>query len=985
MIFNWLFKSPQDKVLNQAEKLVKQINDLELSYQQLKDSEFPNLMQKWKKQVQERGLDSLLPDVFAAVREAVVRCLGKRIYDVQLIGGIVLHKGMIAEAKTGEGKTIMMIPPAILNSISGKVHVVTINDYLVHRDATDMAPVYEFFGLKIGYIIDNSTDEDKREVRNQDITYYSNLRLIFDYLESNTVSDYDDKYIFPHLMNYVIVDEIDYVKIDEAKTPCIIASQDKDASDLFNIINPVIKSLVEDVHYTVDLKNQNVYLNSFGSELIEKFLLDKQLIEGSLFSTQNVYIYHICYQLLKAHRVMLRNKDYVVSNGEILLIDKKRGRVTPGRRFTEWLHQALEAKEGLNIKSGSKTKASITQTNFFRLYEKKAGTTGTAMSHKDEFAEVHNLQVIQIPTNKPVIRKDNYWSVMPPELNQEGFYDLTELNIVSIIEWIKFYMPEEINNPELEEINSHYKFRKNKKNFCEELILESDELDKLAEILEKNNITYAPKYKSSISIKINKNNNGFFSRSFNKNIEEKNKLRLKVDLKEKEEKNKIRMYHRQQDLHNDAIEIIKQRHYQGQPILVCCNSVSESELFSSLLNEAGLVHALLNATNNEKEAYIIAQAGRPGRITVTTAMSGRGTDIFLGGNVEMLVKQLTEENNYNSEEAYKFIQSRVEKDREFVKKAGGMLVFVLHGTSSYEALMQFFGRAGRQGDEGMSLVMVSIEDEIFKTLLKDPMMKLMFEYYFPPENKFTCSEKAWDILLEVQKNQQINDFESRKQLLLYDDIVNDQRKNIYKIRDYFLTEKALEKVVQLMLNYIRKNIDNDKIILYEKIIKNIKETNEELLEIILNHLDNLWQNSLVELENLKKTTYLAFYEQRDPIQQYREKAYELFLQLLHQLCVLVFETLEKNQENQKEEDIFNFQSSTSIFDEIKNLMDENFPKKLDDFMENFNIKELLFNNLKKIKPQNMIKPKLKKNQKIKLVPMFPKKEGNKKLKPPKDS
>ncbi|MCT6896162.1 MAG: preprotein translocase subunit SecA, partial [Commensalibacter sp.] len=671
------FGTSNERSLKAYQKRLPEINQLEPEIQALDDVALANKTVEFRQRLADgETLDNLLPEAFAVVREASKRVLGMRHFDVQLIGGMVLHDGKVAEMRTGEGKTLVATLAVYLNALSGKgVHVVTVNDYLASRDAVEMGRLYSFLGMNVGTIIADLSDIERKAAYAADITYGTNNEFGFDYLRDNMKYSLDEMVQRP--FNYAIVDEVDSILIDEARTPLIISGVADDSSDLYRSVDEIIKEIVKDpANYEKDEKFRNVIPTELGTEHIEQLMREKGVLkEGGLYDTHNIALVHHMQQALRAHTLFARDVDYIVRNNKVILIDEFTGRMMDGRRYSDGLHQALEAKEHVEIQQENQTLASITFQNYFRLYPKLAGMTGTAMTEADEFAEIYKLDVVSIPTNLKVQRKD-----------------------------------------------------------------EHDEIY----------LTAAEKY--------------------------------------------------------DAVsQLIEEVHKKKQPILVGTTSIEKSEHLSNLLNKKGIKHNVLNARFHEKEAQIVAQAGVPGAITIATNMAGRGTDIKLGGNVDMLIHQQlshieNEDERLKQETALK---EKVQKDHELVKESGGLFVI---GTERHESRRidnQLRGRSGRQGDPGNSRFFLSLEDDLMRIFGSERMGGMLQKMGL---KKGEAIVHPWinKALEKAQKKVEARNFDMRKNTLKYDDVINDQRKEVYSQRREYM---ALEDVSEVIAS-IRHDVIN---------------------------------------------------------------------------------------------------------------------------------------------------------------------------------
>ncbi|UCH74257.1 MAG: preprotein translocase subunit SecA, partial [Rhodospirillales bacterium] len=642
-----VFGSANDRLLAGHRKTVDAINALEPELEALSNDEL-RARTGWLRQRHHDGesLDDLLVDAFATVREAAKRTLGQRHYDVQLLGGIILHDGTIAEMKTGEGKTLVATLAVYLNALPGTgVHVVTVNDYLAKRDSTWMGQVYEFLGLSVGCIVHDLSDDERREAYACDVTYGTNNELGFDYLRDNMKFRLED--MVQREFNYAIVDEVDSILIDEARTPLIISGQAEGSSELYRRVDSLIPKLVE-ADYEKDEKQKTVSLTEDGQAHIEELLQGAGLLsEGGLYDLQNISLVHHSNQALRAHKMFARDTDYIVKDDKVVIIDEFTGRMMEGRRYSDGLHQALEAKERVTIQNENQTLASITFQNYFRLYPKLAGMTGTAMTEAGEFMEIYALDVVEIPTNKPMVRAD-----MDDEVYRTG-----------------------------------------------------------------------------------------------------------------------------REKHNAIIEQIVECHKRKQPVLVGTVSIEKSEEYAALLKKRKIKHNVLNARHHEKEAFIIAEAGVPGAVTIATNMAGRGTDIQLGGNLEMrLWKELEGiEDEAKREKKTEAIKADIAAKKKVVLDAGGLFVL---GTERHESRRidnQLRGRSGRQGDPGASKFFVSLEDDLMR-IFGSERMDSMLQRLGLEEGEAIVHRWINKALEKAQQKVEARNFEIRKQLLKFDDVMNDQRK-----------------------------------------------------------------------------------------------------------------------------------------------------------------------------------------------------------------
>ncbi len=857
-IFSKIFKSYSEKEVNRIMPIVEKINGLEEEISKLTDEELKNKTNIFKKELAEgKTLDDILPEAFAVVREASKRVLGMRHFDVQLIGGIILHQGRIAEMKTGEGKTLVATLPVYLNALTGKgVHVITVNDYLAKRDSEWMGKLYKFLGLSVGLVIAGMEPKQKQEAYACDITYGTNNEFGFDYLRDNMVI-YKNQLVQRGL-EYAIVDEIDSILIDEARTPLIISGRANQSSDLYKKANDFVKRLKpkviveEDVKdeaqaednekydYIVDLKAKSASLTQKGiKKAEEEFRLE------NFNDIENSTLVHHVNQALRAHGIMKKDIDYIVKDGEVLIVDEFTGRIMYGRRYNNGLHQAIEAKEGVKIADESKTLATITFQNYFRMYNKLAGMTGTAMTEEAEFEEIYNLDVISIPTNKPMIRKD------------------------------------------------------------------------------QNDVIY-------------KNENAKF---------------------------------------NAIVQSIKESHAKGQPVLVGTVSIEKSEKLSNILKKEGIKHEVLNAKYHEKEAEIIAQAGKYGAVTIATNMAGRGTDIMLGGNSEYLAKQemkrnkvpenlIEEANTYYDTDDQEILRAReqfkkleekfdeeIKEEKQKVIEAGGLKII---GTERHESRRidnQLRGRSGRQGDPGESKFYIGLDDDLMKIFGGDMITKVYnsigMDENIPIENKIISNAVE-----SAQKKVEGRNFSIRKNVLKYDDVMNAQREIIYKQRrqvldgeninenilnmiktlaeevvtTYFAGEgevnvEALDTEIKNIFGidiqeFIKENSKNA-----EKIIEKLQEValdkyaekekeigSDELRElervVMLKVVDQKWMDHIDAMDELKNGIGLRAYGQQDPVVKYRIEGMDMFDEMVNDIkhdVVKLLMNLRKQEEVRREE------------------------------------------------------------------------------------
>jgi len=810
-----LFGSKNEREVKRMLKAVQSVNALEEQMLSLSDEQLRSKTEEFKARL-EKGetLDQILPEAFAVCREAGKRVMGMRHFDVQLIGGMTLHEGRIAEMRTGEGKTLVATLAVYLNALAGKgVHVVTVNDYLARRDANWMRPLYEFLGLSVGIVTPFQPPEEKRAAYASDITYGTNNEFGFDYLRDNMAFSLQEKN--QRELNFAVIDEVDSILIDEARTPLIISGQAEDSSKLYQQINLLIPRLTQHIeeeegvvtqegHFSIDEKTRQVELNEQGHQYIEELLTQAGLLaEGeSLYSAHNLGLLTHVYSGLRAHKLFHRNVEYIVQNNQVLLIDEHTGRTMPGRRLSEGLHQAIEAKEGLQIQPESQTLASTTFQNYFRLYKKLAGMTGTADTEAFEFQQIYSLPVVVIPTNKPLARKD--------------FNDLV-------------YLTQE---------------------------------EKFAAI----------------------------------------------------------------------IADIKECRNQGRPVLVGTATIESSEYVSRLLEEEGFEHKVLNAKHHDKEAEIIAQAGRPGAVTIATNMAGRGTDILLGGNWEVEVAAL--ENA--TEEQIAQIKADWQKRHQQVLEAGGLHVIASERHESRRIDNQLRGRAGRQGDPGSSRFYLSLEDSLMRIFASDRVKNFM-KALGMESGEAIEHRMVTNAIEKAQRKVEGRNFDMRKQLLEYDDVANEQRKVIYHMRNSLLAadeigqtiaefrQEALDAAISahippqslpeqwdipgleavLYSDFgtrlpIQQWLDEDEKLyeetLREKILQALLDAYNEKedmagaealrsfeKQIVLRVLDDLWKDHLSTMDHLRHGIHLRGYAQKNPKQEYKRESFTLFQDLLESI------------------------------------------------------------------------------------------------------
>ncbi|EHL22650.1 preprotein translocase subunit SecA [Acidovorax sp. NO-1] len=821
-----LFGSRNDRLLKQYRKTVNRINAMEPEYEKLSDEQLRAKTQEFKDRVGKgESLDDILPEAFAVVREGSKRIMKMRHFDVQLLGGMALHFGKIAEMRTGEGKTLTATLPVYLNALSGKgVHVVTVNDYLANRDAQWMGRLYNFLGLTVGINLPNMPREQKQEAYRSDITYGTNNEYGFDYLRDNMVYEGRDR--VQQGLNFAIVDEVDSILIDEARTPLIISGQAEDHTAMYIAMNKVVPLLVRQEgeadprtgegvtkpgDFTVDEKTHQVFLTEQGHESAERILASQGLIaEGaSVYDPANITLMHHLYAALRANHLYHRDQHYVVQNGEIVIVDEFTGRLMSGRRWSEGLHQAVEAKEGVNIQAENQTLASITFQNYFRLYNKLAGMTGTADTEAYEFQEIYGLETVVIPPNRPSKR--------------------------------------------------------------------DDQLD--------------------------------------------------------------RVYKTTREKYEAAIKDIRECHERGQPVLVGTTSIENSEIIDQLLIKEGLPHQVLNAKQHAREADIVAQAGREGMITIATNMAGRGTDIVLGGNIEKDVAAIEADESLSEAQRTAKVEALREQwkiDHEKVKALGGLRIIATERHESRRIDNQLRGRSGRQGDPGSSRFYLGLDDALMRIFAGDRVRAIMDRLKMPDGEAIEAGIVTRSIE-SAQRKVEARNFDIRKQLLEYDDVSNDQRKVIYQQRNDILDAADLSDVIaamreDCMTDLVRQYVPAESVeeqwdlaglekvladewqvsIALQQMVQGASAiTDDEILEkvlaaahasfdakvaqvgrenftqfermVLLQSFDSNWRDHLSALDYLRQGIHLRGYAQKQPKQEYKREAFELFRQLIDQV------------------------------------------------------------------------------------------------------
>ncbi len=802
-----VFGSPNDRKIKGVRPLVEKINALEPEFAALDDAGLRARTEALRARVAAgESLDAVLPEAFANCREAARRALGLRAFDVQLMGGIFLHQGNIAEMKTGEGKTLVATFPAYLNALTGRgVHIVTVNDYLAKRDAEWMGKVYAALGLTTGVVYPWQPDEEKRAAYRADVTYATNNELGFDYLRDNMKSRLEDMGQRGHA--FAIVDEVDSILIDEARTPLIISGPSQDRSDLYVAVDRLIPSLAPE-HYKIDEKARSVTFSEEGNEAIEATVRAAGLLpdDRSLYDPESTTLVHHLNQALRAHRLFHKDQHYIVRDGEVMLIDEFTGRMMRGRRLSDGLHQAIEAKEGVAIQPENVTLASVTFQNYFRLYDKLAGMTGTAATEAEEFAEIYRLGVVEVPTNRPVARKDEHDAV----------------------------------------------------------------------------------------------------------------------------------YRTAREKYDAILAEIRAAHEKGQPILVGTTSIEKSEMLSAMLTKAGVPHNVLNARQHEQEARIVAEAGRPGAVTIATNMAGRGTDIQLGGNVEMRVMEALAADPAAQPDALRAqIEADHAADKARVIAAGGLFVLATERHESRRIDNQLRGRSGRQGDPGRSAFYLSLEDDLMRIFGSERLDKVLSTLGMK-EGEAIVHPWVNKSLEKAQAKVEARNFDIRKQLLKFDDVMNDQRKAIFGQRlDIMRAEDVGEIARDMRLQVIddlvdqhlppksyadqwdaeglaaalRTGLNRDLPVVewaaedgvdQETVRERITEATDVLMaektaafgpavmrdiekQILLQTIDGKWREHLLRLEHLRSVVGFRGYAQRDPLNEYKTEAFALFETLLEGL------------------------------------------------------------------------------------------------------
>jgi len=802
-----IFGTPNDRKIKATRPLVDKITALEPEFEALSDAGLIEKTEEFRKRIAEgESLDALLPEAFANCREGARRALGLRAFDVQLMGGIFLHQGNISEMKTGEGKTLVATFPCYLNALSGRgVHVVTVNDYLARRDAEWMGKVFAALGMTTGVVYPQQPEAEKKAAYAADVTYATNNELGFDYLRDNMKSSLEEMNQRGH--NFAVVDEVDSILIDEARTPLIISGPSQDRSELYLTIDALIPEL-QDEHFTIDEKTRNVTFTEEGNEFLEQLLLTRGVLEEgqSLYDPESTTIVHHVNQGLRAHKLFQKDKDYIVRDGDVVLIDEFTGRMMAGRRLSEGLHQAIEAKEGCQIQPENVTLAQVTFQNYFRLYDTLSGMTGTAVTEAEEFLEIYGLGVVEVPTNRPIARIDK----------DDAVYRTTT--------------------------------------------------DKL----------------------------------------------------------------------NAIIDSIREAHEKGQPTLVGTTSIEKSELLSTLLTEAKIPHNVLNARQHEKEAQIVADAGKLGAVTIATNMAGRGTDIKLGGNVDFkIMEAIAADPEGDPEEIRQKIEAEHAADEEAVKAAGGLFVLATERHESRRIDNQLRGRSGRQGDPGKSAFFLSLEDDLMRIFGSERLEKVLSTLGMK-EGEAIIHPWVNKSLERAQAKVEARNFDIRKQLLKFDDVMNEQRKVVFKQRLDIMRASDLSEIIEDMRGEViddlvdtymppktyadqwnteglyaavieRLNLDLPVIdwaaeegVDDEEITERLEKAADEMMaakaaafgpesmrmiekQVLLQTIDTKWREHLLTLEHLRSVVGFRGYAQRDPLNEYKNEAFQLFETMLNSL------------------------------------------------------------------------------------------------------
>jgi preprotein translocase subunit SecA len=904
-LFKKIVGTRNDRIIKKYKRIVKQINALEADLIPLTDESLQQKTHALKeKYAQGINIDDLLVEAFAVCREASRRVMNMRHFDVQLIGGMALHFGKISEMRTGEGKTLMATLPAYLNALSGNgVHIVTVNDYLAERDAKWMSRLFNFLGLSVGINLSGLTNKLKQDAYQSDITYSTNNELGFDYLRDNMVYAYKDKVQRP--LNFAIVDEVDSILIDEARTPLIISGMAEDHTDLYQKINAVPAMLSKQIgeekadgtgvevpgDFFIDEKSHQVFLTEQGHEKTEEILEQMGLIQAndSLYAPHNISLMHHIYAALRAHNLYNKDQHYVIQNDEIIIVDEFTGRLMSGRRWSEGLHQAVEAKEGIAIQPENQTMASITFQNYFRMYKKLAGMTGTADTEAYEFQEIYGLETIVIPTNKPIVRKDA----------QDQIFKNTKAKYLAIVEEIKK---------------------------CQS---------------------------------------------------------------------------------------------RGQPTLVGTTSIENSEYVSELLKKESIAHQVLNAKQHANEAQIIVQAGKKSMVTIATNMAGRGTDIILGGNIEPnvnAIEQDTELSHTQKQQKITALREEWKKDHAYIKSLGGLQII---GTERHESRRidnQLRGRAGRQGDPGASVFFLCLDDDLMR-IFGGERLKSLFERLKMPDNEPIQAGMVSRSIEGAQRKVEGRNFDTRKQLLQYDDVANEQRRELYALRNQILERNQIESLARGLIKDVIVDIVQEYVpaqsleeqwkleplnaILQQEwhlnlnIIDHVNKANiissEEVLELIqntvqesyaqklslagaenfhdfehgvmLSSIDYHWRDHLANLDHLRQGIHLRGYAQKNPTQEYKKEAFELFNILLSDIKHRIVKTILSVQIQQAEENVASLedayaQNQMSIVEKAEENEDNNLNNYSASLHNQMGLKLTDLSNQKEVHKESQIEDKI---------------------------
>ncbi|MBK8542447.1 MAG: preprotein translocase subunit SecA [Caulobacteraceae bacterium] len=819
-----IFGSVNERKVRHLRPTVQRINALEPTFEALSDEALRNKTSEYRHRLARGGkIDEVLPEAFATVREAAKRVLGMRHFDVQMMGGIMLHNGKIAEMRTGEGKTLVATLPTYLNALESRgVHVITVNDYLAKRDSEWMGQVYRFLGLSVGVIVHGLYDNERRQAYAADVTYGTNNEFGFDYLRDNMKYSLGEMVQRGH--RYAIVDEVDSILIDEARTPLIISGPTEDRSEFYKSIDALIP-LLRPEHFEHDEKQRSVVYSESGNERIEEMLVERGILQGSLYEPANISLVHHANQALRAHKLFQRDKDYIVKNNEVVLIDEFTGRMMAGRRLSEGLHQAIEAKEGVQVQPENQTLASITFQNYFRLYDKLGGMTGTAATEASEFGDIYKLDVVEVPTNRPVKREDS-----------------------------------------------------------------DDEVYRTAK----------EKFKA-------------------------------------------------------VIADIQETHRKQQPVLVGTVSIEKSEFLSTMLKQRGIPHQVLNARYHEQEAQIVAQAGVPGAVTIATNMAGRGTDIQLGGNIDMRMKAALKGDETPDQIAQlkRQITVDVEQKKRVALEAGGLYVLATERHESRRIDNQLRGRTGRQGDPGRSKFYICLEDDLLRIFAAERLDAIMRGLGIQEDEAIT--HKWMNKALETsQRRVEQRNFEIRKNLLKYDDVINDQRKAIFEQRIEFMRTADVAPIVKDMRHDVVEKLvwrhmpekaypeqwntkelieeaeeifgfhspvdkwaAEEGIAQHEIIERLTREVDQAYAQkaamlgperlravekqVLLSVVDMRWREHLSFLDHLRSVIHLRGYAQRDPLNEFKTEAFTLFERMLLDLRTTITRMLLRLQIGQADE------------------------------------------------------------------------------------